>query len=73
MNWQPIETAPKGQDVLVFDGVGKEQFVAFSVQISAQAGSEKHEWCFLDNGKIKACVKDPTHWTPLPPPPEDAQ
>jgi hypothetical protein len=64
--WQPIETAPRGQDVLVWDEIGQEQFVAFSVR----TGIKKYEWCIYADGKRKVFVKNPAYWAPLPPPPE---
>lgn len=62
-NWQPIETAPRedGERILVYSGAGvslaewRTHFKAFS---DPECGS-------LMNG-----VLEPTHWMPLPEPPD---
>jgi hypothetical protein len=62
MTWQPIDTAPKGDEILVWtqnDGA----FVAFW-----SGFANGWRWTSHDLGgheKIK-----PTHWKPLPDPPE---
>ena len=58
MEWQPIDTAPKdGRNVLVFDGE-PEPYIA---------------WWHLTNAEWRASdgAVSPTHWHPLPPPPEE--
>jgi hypothetical protein len=64
--WEPIETAPKdGTDVLVFDPIGKEQFVAFY---------DDGLWVFAKKkGGPRFAVKLPTRWMPLPPLPEGTE
>jgi hypothetical protein len=60
MTWQPIETAPKdGTDVLAWDG-DSVSLVWWSV------GAKKWAW-----GDFYLDAPAPTHWMPLPPPPED--
>ena len=60
LQWQPIETAPK-------DGT---EFLG-SVGVSYQGGVVVLHWD-KDDGFIDwdADFWDPTHWMPLPPPPE---
>lgn len=60
MSWQPIETAPKDGDVLVYVARSKEQFVAYWDE-------EEEAWRFAPNAKLKT----PTHWMPLPPAPKE--
>jgi len=75
--WQPIETAPKG-----------ENYIGGSVMVDLWSGSNRYPNCFYDHesglwtmiiryltkaGHRKtsfAPIKDPTHWQPLPPPPD---
>lgn len=59
--WQPIETAPEGEEILVYapiDGVVSSiyKFGAWQKLIMVYGGSKTNE---------------PTHWMPLPEPPED--
>ena len=54
--WQPIDTAPKDGDVLIYVTETDEQFVAYWDDC----------WRFAPNAKLKT----PTHWMPLPPSPE---
>lgn len=58
MEWQPIETAPKqGRMILCWDGshINKGYHSA-------------RGWCVAHNSNYKGGFK-PTHWTPLPDPP----
>jgi hypothetical protein len=62
-NWQPIETAPKDeQDILLFEAEGGEQFVGFS------KGDGQYQYAYVPHGICVVCT--PTHWQPLPAPPE---
>lgn len=59
--WQPIETAPKDQDVLLFDG--EKQFVGrMTLKVGHQfAPVEKFE-----NWHVWEYWPKPTYWMPLP-------
>lgn len=60
MNWQPIETAPKdGKDVLVFTHNGLVRLAFYDKAL----GGVWSSW----PGRNQ-CT--PTHWMPLPAPPE---
>jgi len=75
MEWQPIETAPKdGSVVLLYRGL--------NVVAGWFVRGADYEWYFVDDTRLdehenidpNAYVRDfpPTHWMPLPPPPESA-
>lgn len=57
--WRPIETAPKdGTKVVVYDE--GDVWIAYWYRTSPQLFG----WWAIDHGV------NPTHWLPLPPPPE---
>jgi hypothetical protein len=60
MGWQPIETVPNGEDVLLF--VPK-----IGVVIAMQCGEENDVPKYLDWNAYDPGT--PTHWMPLPDPP----
>ena len=62
MKWQPINTAPKSKHILIcVEGkVG-------SVWIACDNGMHKQTFYFKSGSKISM---EPTHWMPLPEPPE---
>lgn len=64
MKWQPIETAPKDRDILLFSSGSKEQFVCLF-----QDGA----WVYATakNGPTFE-LKDASHWHELPKPPKSA-
>ena len=64
--WHPIETAPKdGRLSLVRQASGDEWVGTFTAYYSASRGG----WLYSDNRS----VTNPTHWMPLPAPPEAAE
>lgn len=66
MKWQPIETAPKAQRVLVWSG--EEQYCAHWAK---NPFTNDEAWIVAEWGDDgdQALVK-PTHWMPLPEPPK---
>jgi hypothetical protein len=62
--WQPIETAPQDKDLelLVFCSDTREQFVAYQRRLNGQ-------WTYA-KGVFGEVICRPTHWMPLPPPPD---
>lgn len=73
--WQPIETAPKdGRNLWVWDG--KQQYVAWHGHDWNMDPDEKKdpEWLCGDGDDFSCGYYylpcDPTHWMPLPTPPE---
>ncbi len=80
MKWQPIETAPKNEMILIYDNYVGMQCVAISQEaIEENAEGEKrpigHKWFFGFDPKIGAfsVAQEPTHWMPLPPSPETSE
>lgn len=67
MNWQPIETAPKGQGemFLVYDGVGV--WKAWNEEYAVICGYEV-DGCELPHGDFP-----PRYWMPLPPAPKEGE
>lgn len=71
--WLPIETAPKdGTKVLLH--VVTPPGDSYATMVGLPEGWESTEagfWC-VDRGEwTTGTAGDPTHWMPLPPPPED--
>ncbi len=67
--WQDIATAPKdGTEILVWDG--GFQYVAWIGDTHAAPSGDK-DWVFGAPGGDydEFPIVEPTHWTPLPPPP----
>ncbi len=82
MEWQPIETAPRAGTVVLIGGgtVGddqsaffcKRQFVFVTIAAYEEDGRRGHHWrgdsC---GGHDEYFWHDPTHWMPLPAPPNN--
>ena len=63
-DWQPIETAPRdGSQFLAWDGVCIEN-------IKWRNGMWQTSWAHDEKYSMNGA---PTHWMPLPQPPEDAR
>ena len=76
-DWQPIETAPKNQSVLVYNG---NMFVAWFQDDATDPFRWKEEesdlnlcWCVSDNrnGPFLLRGSKLTHWVPLPESPKE--
>ena len=68
--WQPIDSAPRDGDVLIFVKETGEQFVAYwgtAIEDGDQA------WTFARGNGLSFIVRNPTHWMPLPSPPATEQ
>jgi len=78
--WQPIETAPKdGTAILVWpdDYIGEDgciSLVEWKDQMAYYPGCRwQKAWCIVGSGddqNSSLTADHPTHWLPLPPPPE---
>lgn len=83
--WRPIETAPKdGTEVLAYRedaGVflirwdAPENFLTEDECVKLGESAEEYSWIFADFVQGDRCEGSemPTHWMPLPPPPEDSR
>jgi hypothetical protein len=69
--WQPIETAPKGQTILLYSPPLKEfsmSYTNITIAWFVSGGITGH-WgtaVFFDGRSIVQHVHNPTHWMPLP-------
>jgi hypothetical protein len=61
--WQPIGTARTTKDVLVYCEQTKEQFVAYWSEIESS-------WIYASVKGVATIACEPTHWMPLPQPPD---
>lgn len=75
--WQPIDTAPRdGTWVLVCGGITDDEDSARSHAVAQwsnylNGGTTDWHWQFAwYDGGYYGRYEDPTHWMPLPPPPE---
>ncbi len=72
--WQPIETAPKKTEILVGRFRNKKWIFCqsgFYYDAGDWEGSEKPYWYWhCDHDKNGVTDEDPTHWMPLPEPPD---
>lgn len=74
--WQPIETAPKdGTVVLVYPGVWSNRTCSVARwDDDRSAKRPRPYWSRDDTSSVTTCRNvPPTHWMPLPAPPETAQ
>lgn len=60
--WEPIETAPDNEWVLIYPSFYKGQ----TCEVSKQSKSFSNKWLLRDDGRYRL---RPTHWQPLPKPP----
>lgn len=75
-DWMPIESAPRGTLVLVYDSV-RGRCIAFNDEgvwalATERDVSGKPRLDLIDDGTFDhgwLCLDNPTHWQPLPPPP----
>lgn len=71
--WQPISTAPKGKPVLLWAGgsvsVGEHGTAAWQTEWNGLVDGELAWAGGYDNAGL-ATVHNPTHWMPLPDPPD---
>jgi len=64
MEWQPIETAPRGwEDIILFDPNANGREVCAGYFSEKDGG--KNCWMSADGYQVR-----PTHWMPLPEPPQ---
>jgi hypothetical protein len=77
--WQPIETAPKdGREVLLFGiwageihGLNADPTIAVGAWQGGKSDYQGDDFWALTGGDVYACWMRPTHWMPLPEPPQE--
>lgn len=69
MEWQPIETAPKDQTyvLLWLSGEGHHGPRRYNITVGVYTPSG---WYYIADGSGGKTSNDPSHWMPLPDPPE---
>lgn len=65
--WQPIETIPKGQNVLVWSKWSGE--IGDPLDEYGIYMAEADDLCIVGGDYYTAYADKPTHWMPLPEPP----
>lgn len=72
--WQPIETAPLDEVVLLFSPDAREPGIMIGIRSTFVIPEDDHdriiEWS--DFWEERELDVEPTHWQPLPPKPEAA-
>lgn len=72
--WQPIETAPKdGTSILAFMPDAAEQFRIMPIEMLDFNDGDGPQWWQADVDDGHPLEVTPTHWMPLPQPPEQDQ
>jgi hypothetical protein len=68
LQWRPIETAPKGEPVLVFNdgGVSVAEYVQHTIKGEGRWECEADGYPARDSQEETICLENPTHWMPLP-------
>lgn len=70
MDWQPIETAPKDQSILVY-GVWQSELGGSTDEPCIWMAWFSYDMWHVEGTDYYACyVINPTHWMPLPQPPK---
>lgn len=70
MKWEPIETAPVDTEILVF--APQDYDAGHSViTVATLLMNDPHPWRVEDGRDLPALWAFPTHWMPLPEPPND--
>ena len=71
-DWQPIETAPYGEKVLVYSPISRfNRQAKYSIGVLRQyVGDEAPKWS-LNGNRIDGRYSPPTAWMPLPPAPAE--
>ena len=72
-DWQPIKTAPKdGTTVLTYQGAYKEGDLTLTAHYdSSPYSTTEGKWLVTDGVEDDYMLPGPTHWMPLPGPPEE--
>ena len=72
--WQPIDSAPRdGRVVLLAGGSFFCEAREERMRTPFTAAWDEDDWLIVgkESGYVCAVYTDPTHWMPLPPPPQE--
>lgn len=70
MNWQPIETAPRDDKPVLLFGLLDGEINGMSESPAAVVGVRCCDGWHVPASDCYMVMVYPTHWMPLPPPPE---
>ena len=70
--WQPIETAPKDREILIFDTSGRQRVCQWVTAVEDGTGAWIYGRRLSPIDPVAFFVEHPTHWRLLPSPPADA-
>lgn len=76
LDWQPIETVPEGEHVLLYFPTGERGHGGIeAATVVPSCGDLKTGWTHggPNSGLDWAFCEEPTHWMPLPAPPSAAE
>lgn len=73
-DWQPIETAPRDKHVLLYGTMRENSQIGCSgpIVFTGYWGEIDGAWCSTGT-TFGGPFFDPTHWQPLPAPPQEQQ
>lgn len=67
--WQPIETAPAGERILICWAASGQYDEGIEVATYSPDADARHRWLNQNSGNYISPTCPPTHWMPLPKPP----
>lgn len=68
--WQPIETAPRNEYILVWPSSSNGTASCAKWDTDSFSKRPRPYWRRLDAGLQESRLNPPTHWMPIPDPPE---
>jgi hypothetical protein len=72
MTWLPIESAPRDGTHIILGFAGSHSEEGYWMGDKSRNYWKKTGWYATDDDVLCERPKSPTHWMPLPAPPEDA-
>lgn len=69
-NWQPIETAPKTGESIILGFAGSDSGEGYWMKWPERNHWGEIGWFYADSDVLCEHPHNPTHWMPLPEPPQ---